>query len=84
MTETWPDQKKTMTKTMRFGEHPQRAILETCDLALDTWDTDYISDNWELWYKQLYCDLRIKSDGDSICNSCYVKFDKPDHRFFLL
>ena len=24
-------------------EHPQRTILETCDL----WDTDYISDNWE-------------------------------------
>ena len=29
--------------TMTFKEHPQRAILETCDL----WDTDYISGNWE-------------------------------------
>ena len=31
--------------TMTFGKHPQGAILETCDLRLDTWDTDYISDN---------------------------------------
>ena len=23
---------KTMTMTMTFGEHPQRATLETCDL----------------------------------------------------
>ena len=30
-------------------EQPQRA-LETCDLRLDTWDTDFISDNWEQQY----------------------------------
>ena len=28
-----------------FREHPQRAIQETCDLRLDTCDTEYISDN---------------------------------------
>ena len=32
----------------RHLENTQRAVLETCDLRLDTWDTDYISDNWEL------------------------------------
>ena len=35
---------KTKTMTYTFREHPQRA-LETCDLRLDTLDTDYISDN---------------------------------------
>ena len=39
--------KKTMTMTMTLREHPQRAILESCDLRLNTWDTDYIFDNWE-------------------------------------
>ena len=38
--------KKTMTKTntmaMPFREHSQRAVLETCDLRLDTLDTDFI------------------------------------------
>ena len=51
-----------------------RAILETCDLKLDTWDTDHISDNWEQQYEQLHCDLWIESDGDSIRNSCDVLF----------
>ena len=45
---------------------------KSCDLTLDTWDTDYIADNWEQQYKQLLCDLWIKSDRDSICNSCNV------------
>ena len=53
---------------MTFREHPQRPILETCDL----WDTDYIDDNWEQQYEQLHCDLWIESDGDSIRNSCDV------------
>ena len=57
---------------MTFGEHPQRATLESCDLTLDTWDTDYIADNWEQQYEQLLCDLWIKSDGDCIRNSCDV------------
>ena len=35
---------KTKTMTYTFREHPQRA-LETCDLRLDTSDTDFISDN---------------------------------------
>ena len=34
---------KTMIKT--FREHPQRTVQETCDLKLDTCDTDFISDN---------------------------------------
>ena len=42
--------------------NPQRAILETCDLRLDTWDTDYISDNCEQQYQQLHSDPWIKSD----------------------
>ena len=42
---------------------------KSCDLTLDTWDTDYIADNWEQQYQQLYCDLWIKSDRDSILNS---------------
>ena len=57
------------TKTMTFREHPQRVTLKTCDLRLDTWDTDYISDNCEQQYQQLHCDPWIKSDGDSIPNS---------------
>ena len=35
---------KTKTMTYTFREQPQRA-LETCDLRLDTLDTDFISDN---------------------------------------
>ena len=27
---------KTMTMTMTFREHSQRAVLDTCDLRLDT------------------------------------------------
>ena len=46
-----------------------------CDLRHGTWDTDYISDNWEQQYGQLQCDLWIESDGDSICNSCDVLLD---------
>ena len=47
---TLPKWTMTMTLAMTFREHPQRAILEICDLRLDTWDTDYISDNWEQQY----------------------------------
>ena len=46
----------------------------SCDLTLDTWDNDYIADNWEQQYKQLLCDLWIKSDRDRICNSCDVLY----------
>ena len=66
-----PD-KNTMTMIMAFREYPLRAIKETCDLRLDTWDTDYISDNWEQQYWQLHCDPWIKSDGESICNPCDI------------
>ena len=34
-------------KVFRFSK---RASLETYGLRLDTWDTDYISDNWEQQY----------------------------------
>ena len=71
---TWPKWTMTMTLAMAFREHPQRAILTICDLRLDTWDTDYISDNWEQQYEQLHCDLWIQCDGDSIRNSCDVLF----------
>ena len=39
-------------KNFRFSENTMtlRLILETCDLRLDSWDTDYISDNWEQQY----------------------------------
>ena len=36
---------KTKTMTKAFREHPQRAVQDMCDLRLDTWDTDYISDD---------------------------------------
>ena len=61
---------KTKTKTMTYTFR----ALETCDLRLDTWDTDFISDNWEQQYQDLHCDPWIKSDGDSIRNSCDVFF----------
>ena len=58
-----------------------------CDLRHDTWDTDYISDNWEQQYGQLHCDLWIESDGDSIRNSCDVSVKNadftPNHKGFL-
>ena len=62
--------------TMTLREHHLRAIQDTCDLRLDTWDTDYISDNREQQYGQLHCDLWIESDGDSIRNSCDVFIDR--------
>ena len=49
-----------------------RVFENFCDLRHDTWDTDYISDNWEQQYGQLHCNLWIESDGDSIRNSCDV------------
>ena len=49
------------------------------DLRLDTWDTGYISDNWEQQYEQLHCDLWIQSDGDSIRNSCDVILTERPH-----
>ena len=36
-----------------------RVLESFCDLRHDTWDTDYISDNWEQQYGQLHCDLWI-------------------------
>ena len=27
-----------------------QTIWKSCDLTLDTWDTDYIADNWEQQY----------------------------------
>ena len=56
----WPDQQKDNDKDKyndkykdndkEFRQHHQRAVLETCSLRLDTWDTDFISDNWEQQY----------------------------------
>ena len=54
---------------MTIEEHPQRTILETCEL----WDTDFISDNWTFTVTQnIQSDPWIKSDRDSIRNSCDV------------
>ena len=61
-----------MTMINPFSEHPQIAFLETCDLRLDTWDTDNIPDNWEQQYKHWHWEPWIKCDGDSIFNSCDV------------
>ena len=59
-----------------------RVFESFCDLRHDTWDTDYISDNWEQQYGQLHCDLWIESDGDSIRNSCDVSFRRCNRNFF--
>ena len=54
---TWPkkiDNDKYKDKDndndKEFREHHQRAVLETCSLRLDIWDTDFIFDNWEQQY----------------------------------
>ena len=44
---------------MTFREHPQRPILETCDL----WDTDYIYDNWEQQSQHSWCPLNKEWQG---------------------
>ena len=49
----------TLTMTMTFREHTQRAILETCDLQ----DTDYISDNWEQQSQHSQWPLNIRVTG---------------------
>ena len=65
---TWPTKRQGQRQIQwqRRWQWVMRANLETCDLRLEPWDTDYISDNWE------HCDPWIKSDGDSIRNSCNV------------
>ena len=72
-----------MKKFQSFGKFSDflkvfRFFESFCDLRLDTWDTDYIFDNWEQQYEQLHCDLWIQSDGDSIRNSCDVLFKNGD------
>ena len=61
--ETWPDQQKDNEKE----EHPQRTFLDTCDL----WDNDTFLtiENNTL---NIHSDPWIKSDRDSIRNSCDV------------
>ena len=68
---------KIFLKNLRFFENCQifgkfQIFWKSCDLTLDTWDTDYFADNWEQHNKQLLCDFWIKSDGDIIRNSCDV------------
>ena len=75
---TWPNQKKAnekdkykdkdMTKTITFREHLQRAIPVTCDI----WDTDYISDNWEIEFMTIFVTWQLRVTLDSIRNSCDV------------
>ena len=84
--ETWPDQQKENDKDKynekekdnHNEEHPQRTILETCDI----WDTDIISDNWEQKLN-IHSDPWIKSDRDSIRNSCNVFWVKFIWQWFL-
>ena len=47
---------------------PQIAILATCD----TWETDYISDNWELDFLTICVTWQLRETLDSIRNSCDV------------
>ena len=62
-------------KTLR--EHPQRAILETCDLRLDTQDTDYTSTSFKCWGKhknvpglrRFVFDLRVSTSVVAQCSS---------------
>ena len=44
------DKYKDKDNDKEFRQHHQRAVLETCSLRLDTWDTNFISDNWEQQY----------------------------------
>ena len=57
-----------MTKTNTFKEHLQGAILGSCDI----WDTDYISDNWELDFLTIFVTWQLRVTLDSIRNSCDV------------
>ena len=74
--ETWPDQKKDKDKYKEKDNHKanpsrkhlQRAPLETCDL----WDTDYISDNWELDFLTIFVTWQSRVTLDSIRISCDV------------
>ena len=58
--------KKTNTMTIA-KKNPQRTTSETCGLC----DAGYISDNWEK-NLNIHSDPWIKSDRDSIRNSCDV------------
>ena len=59
------------------GKHPQRAILETCDLRLDTQDTDYTSTSFKCWGKhknvpglrRFVFDLRVSTSVVAQCSS---------------
>ena len=66
--ETWPDQRKRQWQRQIHWEHLQRAILVTCDI----WDTDYISDNWELEFMTIFVTWQLRVTLDSIRNSCDV------------
>ena len=37
-------------KIFRFSDFFLQIFWKFCDLTLDTWDTDYIADNWEQQY----------------------------------
>ena len=43
-------------KTNTFQEHPQRAILVTCDI----WDTVYIPDNWEPDFMTIFVSWQLR------------------------
>ena len=57
-----------MTKTNKFREHLQRAILVTCDIG----DTDYNFDSSELEFMTIFVAWQSRVTLDSIRNSCDV------------
>ena len=59
-------------------EHLQRAVLVTCNI----WDTDYISDNWELDFLTIFVTWQLRVTLDSIRNSCDVFLQTRGTTFF--
>ena len=68
------------TKTMRIEEHPQRAIVETCDL----WETDYIFGNWEQQSQHSQWPLNKEWQGQhSQFLRCFFNFFQLFFNFFF-
>ena len=72
------------TKTMRIEEHPQRAIVETCDL----WETDYIFGNWEQQSQHSQWPLNKEWQGQHSqflrCFACGLKVSWWEGHLFVL
>ena len=64
----WQIQRQRQWQRQIHWEHLQRAIL----VIWDIWDTDYISDNWELEFLTIFVTWQLRVTLDSIRNSCDV------------